>query len=684
MKQFKHALGAAALAALTLTLTLAGQTASAHSGHSHDAIQAHEKSEAKPTPSATVVPFCDGKYDDIAKEFNRKNLIGTVNFYRINSGLSKLKSEKLHSAGRGGYGYYTNARTRRADALMLLDKAQTHLSTDAQRDYLIVLGRLISSGSGVEADFRFEDFNDGKNRVECNITGVRQLSRWQRMKDSGFCNWHQTAVNDLRSNTAFDWLVSRQQIVGASNQWTYSGVKHGDKTKAVLDHIDAQALKRPGVNIWMALYGQHKVLEHEVPAEITARAQNAVTDVLTCKASAKDYAIVAAGDLGLPRQYLPKALSEQRVRRDIHELTYTAMTEGGGLNTTYHAALESLRDELLNKHWANGFMLLSAPDYNLATELGEIEPLYIPEYGVSNRHKNILFGLPARHMPEQYPMLKMAHALSEKQYVIGLEAIPNVIGNILSDLEVQLNTAQNRLKRYEKIDRYEVYAEQQKSLIEGLTKDQEKFSNLNLEASGLTDEMKLTLYTILTGASHNIDTHHRGLYWGQSDETFLDIYLRRILFPGTRQHRSYHYRTARPFSKELLERAKKQDHLAFNMNPLRKNDGTPELGYAALVDWEKLARIGGEEPLLDRLALNTFAWLDTATPDERARHTDVFAPALYRLIRDARHEETKDYKGKPIQQQAFERLHKYYGNTDSAKTTRYWWPSRPAHGSHDL
>ena len=684
MEQVKRTLCAAALAAMT-AMTLAGQTASAHSGHSHEKIQnhTHEQSEAKPTSSETVLPFCDGKYDSVAKELNRINLLGDVNFYRLNAGLSKLKLDRFRST-RYGYGYYTNAPTRRADALMLLDREQSHLGPKTQEDFVKVLSKVLGSGLGVEADLRFEDFNEGKNRIECNRTGIRYLSRWQRIEDTGFCNFNETAVNDLRSNTAFDWLVSGQQTVAASTLWTYSGVKHGDKTKAVLAHIDSQALKRPGVNIWMALYGHHKVLEHDVPAEITSRAQRVVTDVFNCDASPTDYAIVAAGDLGLPRQYLPKILSEQRVQRDIHELTYTAMTDGTGLDASYRAALQGLKDELSNKHWANGYMLLSAPDYNLATELGEIEPFYIPEYGVSNRHKNILFGLPARHMPEQYPMLKMAHALSEEEFAIGLEAVPSAVETLLAEVKQKLDRERKTLESYGGNERYFRYTEQLKSNIENLTEDYERFNTLDLETSGLTDEMKLTLYTILTGASHNIDTHHRGIYAVQSDEVFLDTYLRRVLFPNTNQHFNWRYRSYWTLTKARLDEIKKTGHLAFNMNSLRKNDGTPEIGYAALVDWEKLERIGGEDQLLRKLALNTFAWLDTANAEQRARHADVFAPALYRLIRDGRHEVTQDYKGKPIQQQAFERLHKYYGNTESAKTTRYWWPSRQAHGNHEL
>ena len=649
-------------AILGAIFTVAGaELAAAHTVSSRYNWHQHRPAVDPYKGRQTVTTFCDGKYEDIARELNRPadaNILSSVNLYRSKSRLPPLKPDDFHATSYN-YGYYTNRETRAVDALKLLDKGQTHLSVNAQLDYLNVLNLMP------------------------DISGV--------------------ILQQVKSNSAFDWLITDHQMNEAYAIWHRAGIINPDELKTAFSHIDKQATIRPGINIWMTQYQHHRVFDHTVPDDITARISGGVTDIISCQASPSDYGIIALSDLGrdagLPRAYLPRRLAENRTRQDIRTLTYEAMTDGEGLDVSYHAELSRIADQLEDKTWANRFLFLSAPDLNTAQSLIAKK---------DNHHNNLLFGLPTEHIPNSYPFLKSAHALTDEKWEMGLQAAPKALAKTVIDLKKELNNTKDRHERnkrhYSESSRYRIriLAESQK-YVDQAESNYNFADNLDLETPELPANLKLTFYALFSGASHNIDPHHRDISDPQSVERFLDIYLRRQLFPATRygtnsrwRYRSYqrlsekhynggHFRDSVDFKLNPLEEEEYyKESLAFKLNPMRKNDGTAEVGYAALVDWDKLSRIKDEDRLIRTMAINLFVWLEDASPEDRAKYAHLFAPALAKIIRICRHEEAGKYKGAPLQKVVFERLHKYYPASDAAKRTPYWWPSRPVHGNLDL
>ncbi len=177
--------------------------------------------------------------------------------------------------------------------------------------------------------------------------------------------------------------------------------------------------------------------------------------------------------------------------------------------------------------------------------------------------------------------------------------------------------------------------------------------------------------------SHNEDRHNRrktrNIHPEQSRSDFLDVYLRHKLFPGiihTPLVRGYpSHRSPYLYLKNNYAPG------ATDLPPMRKNDGTPEVGFAALVDWDKLDAFAKDQKLTRVIAVHLMNWIDAATPEDRRAHANLMAPALYDIIRMARFEDAGTYKGAPVQKSVHEYLHKYYGQTDSAKRSPYWWPS---------
>ena len=656
-------------------LTVAGaELAAAHTVSSRHNWHQHRPAVDPYKGQQTVTTFCDGKYEDIARELNRPasaNILSSINLYRSKSRLPPLKPDDFHATSYN-YGHYTNRETRAVDALKLLDKGQTHLSVNAQLDYLNVLNLMP------------------------DISGV--------------------VLQQVKSNSAFDWLIMNHQMNEANAIWNRAGIINPDELKTAFSHIDKQATIRPGINIWITQYQHHRVFNHPIPADITARISGGVTDIISCQASLADYGIIALSDLGknagLPRAYLPRRLAEDRTRQDIHTLTYRAMTDGAGLDANYHSELLRLADQLENKTWANRFLFLSAPDINTAQSFiakkGDYEFRNWGEHHVYSNHNNLLFGLPTEYIPNSYPFLKSAHALTDEKWEMGLQAAPRALAKTVLDLKEELEHTKDRHERnvryYSENNRHRTrfLAESQK-YVDRAGSNYNFANNLDLETPELPDNLKLTFYALFSGASHNIDPHHRDISDPQSVERFLDIYLRRQLFPATRHWANFsrrykpyfrlsekhyngeHFRNSLNFKLNPLEEEEYfKKSLAFKLNPLRKNDGTPEVGYAALVDWDKLSRIKDEDRLVRTMTITLFDWLESARPEDRAKYAHLFAPALAKIIRICRHEAAGEYQGAALQKAVFERLHKYYPTSDAAKRTPYWWPSRPVHGNLDL
>ncbi len=580
----------------------------------------------------TVTPFCGGKYEIVAKELNRDNSMGAVNLYRLKAGLPFLQYNGIDRRQRV-YGASTNRETRLRDAQLLLERRQNHLSVEAERDYLQSLEYVTAAG--------------------------RRFDWWLTPEALEVAEGQTNAAMIARSSTGFDWLMTDHQMQSVRLFWNNTGVIRQDETDAIFDHIDGRAIERPGINIWMAHYQHHKALfpetERTLPTEISERAQAAVSDILTCQASPADYGIIAKGDLGLPHDYLPRVLADKRARRDIHKLTVDALTNGNGLDLNYPNEVLRLSDRLEHKHWAEGFLLLSAPDLQTAHQ-----------YAEGQSHHNLFFSLPARDIPENYKSMALSHALTEGEFTYGLTLIDDVLQQKRDVLEMEVQKAQTRFDRSQ--DRSAYYLNHVKAVLDRAKTKLEAFNTLNPSTPGsngvqLPAEMQLALTALFAGTSHNINPHHRDVFPVQSDERFLNTYLQRRLFPGARFY--------------AQSRAK-------SLQSLRKNDGTFEIGFAALVDWEKLEGLQDEKRLTRTIALTVFDWLDQATPAQRRQHADLLSQALYDIIRMCRHEDAGELGGAPIQKRAFERLHKYYGNSDQARRTKYWWASRGRHGNLPL
>ena len=122
---------------------------------------------------------------------------------------------------------------------------------------------------------------------------------------------------------------------------------------------------------------------------------------------------------------------------------------------------------------------------------------------------------------------------------MGLHAAPKALAKIVIDLKKELNNTKDRHERnerhYSESSRYRIriLAESQK-YVDQAESNYNFADNLDLETPELPANLKLTFYALFSGASHNIDPHHRDISDPQSVERFLDIYLRRQLFPATR------------------------------------------------------------------------------------------------------------------------------------------------------
>ncbi len=592
--------------------------------------------EMKDTP--IVTPFCDGKYDMVARNLNRQDIVGRINLYRENSGLPPLQLTEQYRT-RGGGGNYTRAETRLRDAQLLLDRRQTHLSLAAEADYVNTLNKATWTGSDLDWWLKTERPYE-----------IEQAKR-------------------VRSHSGFDWLMTDHQLRLAESEWRMRGSRKTESLKKIYAHVDKQATIRPGINIWMGQYQFHKALNHDLPPEIASRAQQGVAEVMTCQASPAQYAILAKGDLGLPMDYLPKTLAARRNFRDIQFLAVKAMTTGNGLDASFRTELDQLAQQFgvrENNELVSVLKLLSAPDLDAA--LSEV-----PE---GDRKGLLLFALPADQMPDYEPAMAMGHALTEGEIALGLRIAPRLRDAKLAEMEKEIAEFQKRIERNKSSGSYVRHLRQQMTRIETRYK---AYKNRDVLDTDLPDIMKVTLSALWGQARHNHDAHHRDVYKEQTSEAFLNIYLRRRLFPGTHFH-PWHWRSYNTVSQKYLDGKNHPNSVAFKMQSLRKNDGTPEQGFAALVDWDKLPALGDEKRLTRTIALNVINWLDQATPKERTRHADLMSQALYDIIRMSRHENPGDFKGAPVQKRAFERLHKYYGETQAAKTTKYWWASRKRHG----
>ena len=619
-----------------------------------------------------VTPICDGKYDAVARELNRETILGPVNFYRINAGLAKLPMENFRTSF-GQYGVHSREETRLRDAQRLLDQPQLHLSKDAIKDYLQTLNLSTSTGPALDWWLRVESFELEQDPYNnCNNNYFRH--RGSKKYKNKICIQHKNIAQTAKKNTAYDWLMTNHQIQRARADWYSVGHLQMDEINPIFRHIDQMAISRPGINIWMAQYQHHKLFEHQLPTEINSRVTKALNKVISCEASPADYGILAMGDLGLPREYLPRVLAENRTRRDIHRLTLDSVRRGKGLDIDYNKNLLALVENLEMKDWAIGFLLLSSPDIETAR-------LYAEQSGV---HRSLYFGLPPLNMPENLPSMRMAHALTEGQYEFGLSLAPAAIAERRTVLEYELAKAKLYFERQIN-SRYKGYIQRAKVDLQRAESRLNRLLVLEDSVRGLPANIQLTLKVLVSQSSHNVNSHHRGIYQEQADGRFLDIFLRRRLFPAT----SYYHQRHKLRGFRIIPNAHHQGKYnsnshAFDLPPLRKNDGTPENGLAALIDWNKLERISSEDQLLRSIARHLFMWLDTASAEQHAKYADLMAPALYDLIRICRHEDAGDINGAPVQQRAFERLHKYYPNSDEANSTPYWWASRARHGNHDL
>ena len=629
------------------------------------------------TTGHTVTPFCDGKYEEVASELHNAGLWSYVGLYRLSSGLPKLQS-----GGAGiGYGAHTRHETRLRDALLLMERSQSHLSPFAVGDYVMTLDLNTHGGETLDWWLKAEQSENIEDRAGCTI--------WRLRREAVSCRQYNrrdqsSAAATARKNTAFDWLMTRHQMREALTEWRGKAQIRKEEIDNIFDHVDKQSQLRPGVNIWMTHYRHHKLFERELPQDIADRASDAVTNIITCQATPAEYGVIALGDLGLPREFLPKGLAEARTQRDIHTLTYKAVTKGNGLDGAYRAKLLEHVEYLDTKTWAAGFLFLSAPNFKAALEAersiaGSIYRSYHP-FLISSLPREIeplLFSVPTEHIPNQYSGMKLGHALSEGKLDIANIAALDAYALAQSRIESDLKATKSKLRRY--ANSAHPYQNNLETEIAALEQRLAIYNQNDIQNSQLPDYMRLTLIAILSNASHNVNPHHRDLYPGQSRSDFLDIYLRLTLFPAT-LHPHLGYTWKRPSAYFSLSEFYWKRHAEAQFLPsLRKNDGTPEVGFAALVDWEKLESFGDEKRLIRTMAINIVEWLESASPETRATNAHLIAPALYDIIRMCRHEDAGEYKGVRVQQSAFERLHKYYGKTESAKNTPYWWTSRHRH-----
>lgn len=630
----------------------------------------------------TVTPFCEGKYEAVAKDLNRDNILGNINLYRLHSGLPRLQSQSYESSSYK-YGHHTRKETRFRDATLLLDRSQSHLSLGAETDYLRVLDLNTISGRSLDWWLQEELPKRGDYGYGC-----RAHEYPKQVGEEKFCG--SVSGETTKTNSAFDWLTTHHQMENARRSWRGAGHLHKDEVTKIFDHVDTQVALRPGLNIWMMQYANHVVFERELPDAVTRMARAAVADIMSCQASPTEYGIIAAGDLGLPRDFLPKGLAERRAQRDIHTLTYKAMRDGNGLDETYHAQLRAMVDRLEKKTWAASFLFLSAPDLESAMAiyqetLAQIKAQPQSQYYRHSRGSaglvNLVFSLPTEDIPDAFKPMRLAQALSEGKFDVGNAVVQDVYDDSKLGLEKEIAKARARVER--NADSPSRYVNQAKFDLAKLETRYARFELDRIENADIPNGLKLSLIAILSNASHNVNVHHRDIYPEQSSAEFLDIYFRRQLFPGTIWGQRWRGRSYYSIPKKYLDGSQTGGE-AFNLPSLRKNDGSAEVGFAAIVDWDKLQQFGDEKRLTRTLATNLFNWIDTASPEQRAEYAVLMAPALYDFIRISRHENAGTYDGKPAQQRAFERLHRYYGETPSAKKTRVWWASRRKHGNAPL
>ena len=656
------------------------------SAQAHDSPLDHRHWNEPPivldlSPGPIVSTFCEGKYEGIAKELNRQNVLGQVNLYRAKSGLPFLKSQSFESRYRD-YGSHTRDATRYRDSTLLLERAQSHLSPAAEVDYLRTLDLYTFRGQSLDW-WLLEDQPDEERANRYCYTDLNPGN-----------SWHQKPCDSLvkkttETDTAVDWLMTSHQMENARTKWLGYGTLPEDQIDRIFQHIDTQSKLRPGMNIWMTQYANHTLFERDVPEEVTQKANAAVANILSCQASSADYGIIAAGDLGLPHEFLPKVLAEQRTRRDIHTLTYKAMRDGNGLDLNYRAQLQSSIDRLELKAWAAPFLFLSTPDVTSAIalyrETVEQEKTQFARYSQTRRAsgmEHLLFSLPTEDIPDDYNRMRLAHALSEGKIALGQSLAAEVFAEARAGLETKITEKKSRLEASK--GARQSYIDQVKFDLRKLETRYTDYKYENIQSADIPEALKLTLVAIYANASQNVDNHHRDIYPEQSNSDFLDIYLRRRLFPGSALNWRYRYSRSYLRISEPRLMGSESPGRAFQLPSLRRNDGTPEVGLAAIVDWDKLEKFGGEQRLTRVFTDNLFNWIDTASPQQRDKNAKLIAPALYDLIRICRHEDAGDFNGAPVQQRAFERLHKYFGETNSAKRTPYWWPSRPKHGNAPL
>jgi hypothetical protein len=623
--------------------------------------------------------FCGGKYVETTKIIQRfdgispysggnffssynQELKPTIDSYRAMTGLLPLGPKaapkdydyKYDRSGWGALSQKANASTykRAYNALKVMTQRNPDMHKGELWDAIIDLDLLTSRGPADDWWLRSDDFKI----LEGQRLRARKYAR--REEFSTHMTRAQKHIANIASrNEAIDWLQTALILSAELYPWRYNGQMPSEEIENLLRHIETRALETEDVNSWYALLAHHRFYGRALPALIQARASAAVSQISSCQADPKTFAIITSGDFGLSKN---GERGKNFLESEAKLLTVQAEASGRGLDFAYHYEIQALADASANKKPFALPLMLSSPSIN------EV----MASHRLSQTVTRPLIMLPARDLAEISPATAFTHYLSFDQ---------------TAEASVLIN-----------------------HWLEEDPANRAPFEDIL--QSGIDEKTLQTLITLRMPClspflsefcvAPNARTHvHRNIGSHRGGGDFIRRELAEWLYPSFEAY-NYHQRYYRQYDtgsywaeRRGYERWRDRPGLNPRYNgrkPVMERGPVPEVfssesfpvtqGLAALAQPGKLKALSGDKNLVRVLSLNVFDWVELANDSERMQHSSLMAEGLYRIIRENRHESGGAIDGIPLQQKAYQLLHRHFEETEWAKKTPYWWTSHASHG----
>lgn len=480
----------------------------------------------------------------------------------------------------------------------------------------------------------------------------------------------QTYARLFEEHEELQWLQAALDISIERHLWRTGGDYPTAKFETALQTIEDKAASIKQLNPWFALLSEHRFFNRPIPVELQGHIIQAIERVSNCEGTEREYAILVAGDLGLPDRFIPANILQQRLVKEARFLTVTHGVQSG-LDGAYHAQIQALADRAADPSLFALPLMLSAPDIE-AIEAGfKLSP---------NSHRALAI-LPARSLETIAPKAAFARylALGETQNASrALSLMEDVDGSDIGS---------------DNIDIAALPAASPAALPESV---QLTLTALRMECLSLFvgADRGRRLYRRDYHCHHNLPSYYQSL-------GFVETELSEWLYPTfeyLKNLKSYYRQYGGDFMNDLRYYKRHSGRLSEkcgeSCNPYQLeysaqdigivpnilSPETGQLGIFGLADMAEFDRVTGDENLIRTLSLNIIRWIQEASPSERALYGDLMAEALHRIVRLSKHESGGVIDGMQAGQKAFALLHRYFPKSQWTDKTPYWFKTRDEHG----